>query len=104
ALNSGEIINESYAKRESILKTSGTEIPTTLFIDNDYQRISAVMFSPHWISNNWNQNGSDIIIVHNPNATNPLPLGMFQFGVEKWVEDGELKSKDWRQSLLETRK
>ena len=77
ALNSGEIINESYAKRESILKTSGTEIPTTLFIDNDYQGITAVMFSPHWIADSWNRYGSDIETVHNFSAKNPIPLGIF---------------------------
>lgn len=65
--------------------------------------ISAVLTSAHHIKNSSEvrglEPGRDFILVHNPNAKNPLPRGAIPLGKEFWVEDGVFCERTWRAPL-----
>jgi hypothetical protein len=46
------------------------------------------------IVNRPNKIGVEVHLVHNPLADNKLPLGIFRFGTEWWVEGNELIRKN----------
>ncbi|HEX9870723.1 MAG TPA: hypothetical protein VGC99_19435, partial [Candidatus Tectomicrobia bacterium] len=81
--------------RDSIEKKSGEIVSTNVFLDPEYASMSAVLYSSVDALNRPKVLGSDFILVHNPLARNPLPLGFFAFGVEYWKDNNELKHKSW---------
>ena len=90
-----EVIDSSYAYQGHVAKTSGTQIPTTSFLNSEYADISAVIYSNVDVLNFPENLGHGLLLFHNPLARNPLPLGFLQCGVEYWVDDDELKSQNW---------
>lgn len=76
-----------YVNKEN--KTNNMEsIRTGYFIDPKYSRISAVIYSYANVMNSIEVSdlGRDFIIIHNPLATNKLPLGSINCGIEYKVE------------------
>lgn len=90
-----EVIDSSYAYQGHVVKTSGTQIPTTSFLNSKYADISAVIYSNVDVLNIPDNLGNGMLLFHNPLARNPLPLGFLQCGVEYWVDDEELKNQNW---------
>lgn len=72
------------------VKRTGAEQPigTDYFLDPKYSSISAVIYSWADVRHSIEAPdlGSDFFIVHNPLATNPLPLGSIKCGIEYEVE------------------
>jgi hypothetical protein len=91
----GEITVSHYEYRDGIRKCSGTKIPTNIFEDKSYSRISAIMYSWVNVVDRPEQIGTEIIFIHNPFAENPLLKGLSQFGTEYWVENDKLRNKKW---------
>lgn len=102
-----------YQYNESVKKTETTFVKTNSFLNIEYSQISGVIYSCSDILNNPTNvlSSSDIfydpshipnpkdlakslIFIHNPFATNPLPLGFIQQGREYSV-DINLKYKNW---------
>lgn len=63
-------------------------IRTDYFIDPKYSRISAVIYSYANVTDSIEVSdlGRDFFIIHNPLATNKLPLGSIKCGIEYKVE------------------
>ena len=78
--------------RNNIQKKSGSLVSTDVFLDTNYEGISAVIYSNVNCANKPDKFGSDFILIHNAVAKNKLNLGFFKFGREYWIENGELKS------------
>ena len=57
-------------------------IDTTLFKDNNYSGISAILYSDSSYQHMPIENGSDFLMVHNPSARNPIEVGLLAFGKE----------------------
>ena len=99
--NSFKIVDSTYEYKGTVKKLSGTEIPTTSFLNSDYSGISAVIYSNVDAFNYPSTLGSSLLLFHNPLAANPLPVGFLRRGVEYWVERVEkqsncsLKRKSW---------
>lgn len=71
------ITDRSYERRESVMKKSGAQVPTTAFLDPSYASISAAIHSSIDAANNLRRLGGDFYVIHNPRARNPLPLEAF---------------------------
>lgn len=90
-----EIIDSSYAYQDSLSKTSGTQIPTTSFLNPEYSGISAVIYSSVDVLNFPEELSHGLLLFHNPLARNPLLHGFLKRGYEYWIDDDELKNKNW---------
>lgn len=90
-----EVIDSSYAYKDGVFKASGTQIPTTSFLNHEYSGISAVIYSSVDVLNFPQELSRGLLLFHNPLARNPLPLGFLERGYEYWVEDEDLKNKNW---------
>ena len=82
----GTVIRSGREYRPAIAKSSGSVVSTDLFLDPQYAAISAIFFSSAGISNPPIAPGADIIVVHNPLATNPLERGWLGCGAEYVLE------------------
>lgn len=77
-----EFSEPEHQYRDSIPKSSGESVSTSIFLDPDYECLSAVLFSlahPVDPENISKKRGHDFILVHNPLARNPLPRDLFKF-------------------------
>lgn len=82
------------------IKKGEVEIPTRVFATNEYEYISAIIYSEVSAYCNEYELGYDYMIVHNPFAKNPINSGVFKIGKEVVVifsESGKAKFqvKDW---------
>jgi type I restriction enzyme S subunit len=77
-----DVLGIDYRYSPSVPNSNGIEISTDIFLDSEYSGISAVIFSNSTFINRPVIDGSDFIVVHNPNATNPIEGGLFNFGTE----------------------
>lgn len=93
-----EVVETRHEYRDAIEKRSGSKVSTSVFFDNEYAGISAVIYSSVDCCNKPQKFGTDFVLVHSAAATNKLAGGTFMFGREYWVENDALKSKDWNES------
>lgn len=89
-------VDEHHAAMPAVRKESGSSVETVLFRDARYAGISAVVWGTADVWNRPDFFGRDLVVVHNPYASNPLPRGWFREGVEFWTENGETELR-WRQ-------
>ena len=68
-LHTGKVTG-CYLERNFVVSPKGSQIPTNLFLDLSNRHISAVLYT---YQDAFNSGG--YYLVHNPNATNPLPMG-----------------------------
>ena len=88
-----KIIDQGFHSRLEISKESGASVSTSIFLDDEYVNISAVIYSRvHWRNHPENP-GGDFIFVHNPKALSPMTNGWPQRGKEYWVEGPNLQSR-----------
>lgn len=93
---SGKLVNSFHQYRDAVTTAKGSPVPTDIFMNKDYAGISAVLYSYMNVVNRPNKMGVEIHFVHNRSlANNKLPLGIFPFGTEWWVEGEELINKHW---------
>lgn len=90
---SGKPVNSFHQYRDAVTTAKGSPVPTNIFMNKDYAGVSAVLYS-YMNVNRPNKIGVEVHVVHNPLANNRLPLGIFPFGTEWWVENDELIRKD----------
>lgn len=92
-----EAPHSRYQRREQVLKNNNEPIPTNLFLRDEYQHVSGVLYSPKDVCNVPRQLGAEMYYFHNPRAHNLLPFGVFKFCREYWVDLGRevLEHKDW---------
>lgn len=87
-------VGSTWSPRTEVNKKSGNSVPMTFFLNSDYAGISAVVYSNNNILNSPRKNaeiGSDLVIIHNPFAINPLPEDFLKFGEEWKFQEGYLK-------------
>jgi type I restriction enzyme S subunit len=68
--------------RSHIEKANKENISLGYFMQQKYSNISAVIYSDSCYASRPSEAGGDYILVHNPFARNPLPEGVFKFGLE----------------------
>ncbi|MGV3605720.1 MAG: hypothetical protein ACO1RA_04870 [Planctomycetaceae bacterium] len=93
-----EITSRGYALRPKIVRRSGESIDTTIFQNSKYRGVSGVLYSTasdSVFSQPW---GFDFQFIHNPNASNPLPLGWLKCGIELWKDGPLVAMKRWNPS------
>jgi hypothetical protein len=82
----GKTIGTYLDYSDTIHNAKGSPIKTDVFLDPAYSHISAVIYSyADWI-NVFLDPGAEFMLVHNPTATNPLPLGWLNNGTEYWSD------------------
>ena len=99
---SGSTVDWHYQYRPNIQRSSGSAIPTDLFLRDDYASFSGVLYSHSDIANRPKKIGDDLILIHNPKATqNAIPHHYFKLGIEYFVKLGQndfsISWKDWRE-------
>lgn len=75
-------------RREFIIKKSGKKIPLNFFLDKSHSGISAIIYSDETILNHPQNIGEDCMLVHNPNADNPIDESLFNF-INQWKWDNK---------------
>jgi hypothetical protein len=75
-------VGTDYQYRPTIQKSSRRDVDTDIFLNPAYAFISAVLFSTTSIDNPPAKVGEELVLVHNPLATAPLPDGWLGLGVE----------------------
>jgi len=93
--NTMEIVETGIRHRPVITKRSGAPVYTTVFEDPAYAAISAVIYSRADAYNGPENLGCDFQLLHNPNASNPIPSEWLKVGRESWATETEIKEKDW---------
>ena len=91
------VVDTHYEYRDKVMKKSGEEISTAIFLSPDFADVSAVISSFVDMANYPTIEGEDFRLVHNPKAKCPLPMGLFARGQEYWVEGDQLVSKCWNE-------
>ena len=86
--------------RPNIPRSSGSDVPTDLFLRDDYAGISGVLYSHSDVANRPNQAGDEFIFIHNPKSQqNAVPHEYFKLGVEYFTKLGHdgfsVSSKEW---------
>jgi hypothetical protein len=85
-LGTGRVSRGWPERRVSFLKSAGAEISARLFVSADAAEISAVLFDPHHVKNRpevrGTEMGRDFVLVHNPFAHVPFPIGALKSGRE----------------------
>ncbi len=81
-----------YNHRSSIEKDNGSTVRTDWFLTRDWSHVAAVLFSD---CHQWSlprQPPEHLLLLHNPNADDPLPEGTLPVGQE-WLLDGRTLRK-----------
>jgi hypothetical protein len=99
-LANDEITETGFSYKGKVTKASGKDIDKDIFLRQDYEGVSAILSSCINAANRRSAACDDFVLVHNPQGTNKIPLGYFQFGREYWTENtndsNTLKSSDHR--------
>ena len=77
--------------RDHVDKISRSPVSTDLFLQKQSAHISAVLYSSADCVNYPRKPGLEFVLVHNPNASVPLPNGWLPIGEQYWVQDGVLQ-------------
>jgi len=94
------VVDTSYEYQGKIVKASGKGPETTSFLNPQFSGISAVIYSCADAFNYPTEISKSLLLLHNPLAVNPVPLGFLKKGYEYWIEDQYLRNKNWNQEQL----
>lgn len=75
--------------------SNGVQIPLGFFCDSRFNPVSAILFTAIHFDLNHAFNGDDFILIHNPEALNPIPRHALKFGYEVWREAGQTHALNW---------
>ena len=81
-----ETVDTRHGHRLFIRKPSGAEVPTDIFLNPDYAGVSGILGSPAGLNAACGFR-PPIAVVHNPLATNRLPVGILGADEEYVAED-----------------
>ena len=81
-----QAVDQRHAYRPNIKKPSGAEVPTDSFLNPEYASVSAILGTPAGV-NAACGNEAPIALVHNPLATNLLPVSILGADEEYVAED-----------------
>lgn len=81
----GETSEPRWNRRSNFEKASGQQVGTRLFGSLDFQDISAVLYASSTTSFPYKY-GHDLVMHHNPLATNPTKVGFLQHGLDFYVD------------------
>lgn len=87
----GELVYSGWQTRDFITKNNGEQISMKFFEDKNNDFVSGIIYSPIDILNAPDEIGNDCVLIHNPNAKNPIGLDKFsilQQRVAKYSNDG----------------
>lgn len=89
-----------FEPRYSIKKATGVEIPTDLFLDQKYSKLSGILYSGVGVRKIYNRMGEDFVFIHNPLAgENAIAPGFLKVGVEyiayEKTSSYEIHSTNW---------
>lgn len=77
---------ETYVEfRDHVLKKSNAAVPTNLFLQKESAHVSAVLYGSSDCVNYPRRPGTEFTLVHNPNATVPLPDTWLPLGRQYWI-------------------
>jgi hypothetical protein len=77
--------------RDHVNKKSKAPVLVDLFLQMESAHISAVLYSSADCVNYPQRPGMEFILVHNPNASVPLPSSWLPLGEQYWIQDGALR-------------
>lgn len=95
SLGDGRVVGRRHEHQPVVTKLSGATVPTTGFETPGWSRISAVIHSGVDVFNGTSAMGQEFAIVHNPQAINPVPRGLFKLGTEYWAEEQSMRIRRW---------
>jgi type I restriction enzyme S subunit len=81
------VVGTSYEYQGKVVKASGNGPETTYFLNPKFSGISAVIYSCADVFNYPTDSSQSLLLLHNPLAVNPLPLGFLKKGHEYWIDD-----------------
>lgn len=87
----GELVYAGWNARDAIVKNNGKPVSMKFFEDRNNDFVSGIIYSSENILNTPDNIGGDCVLVHNPNAKNPIELSIFSFlqqRVAKYSSDG----------------
>ena len=87
------VVGQEYSHKPSVTKVSGVQIPTNIFLDPEYEGISAVLYSTVNAGRYSGQQEHDYKVVYNPMARNPLSSKWLTCSSIYWVENNRIKSR-----------
>ena len=73
----GKLVYAGWNTRDFITKNNGEQISMKFFENKNNDFVSGIIYSPGDILNAPDEIGSDCVLVHNPNAKNPIRLERF---------------------------
>ena len=88
-------VSSGFAYRPEIKKANGSTVDTTVFQDETFSGVSAIIYSCANVADGHRELGDEFQFLHNPTAANPVPRGWLQKGREIWRESDQLYFKDW---------
>jgi hypothetical protein len=94
-LRTKAVVDSRFAYQGAVTKKNGVPVPTTFFEQEESRGISAVVYSTAEAFNCYNIPGSELMLIHNPLATSPLPKGYLRIGREYWREGNQLVVHDY---------
>lgn len=100
----GPIVPWRYEYRPAINRSSGSSVPTNLFLEDEYSGLSGILYAHSDIANRPDKAGDEFVFIHNPKSTqNAIPHELFNLGIEYYVElrqnDFIISWKDWRSRI-----
>ncbi|MEH2209440.1 hypothetical protein [Nostoc sp.] len=90
-----EFVDRYYQYQDKVNKVAGSSVSTDIFLNNQYDGISAVLYSCVDALNRPQKFGDDFVLLHNPLAKNKLERGFIKLGREYSVEKRILESTNW---------
>lgn len=87
----GELVYSGWQTRDFITKNNGEQISMKFFEDKNNDFVSGIIYSPIDILNAPDEIGNDCVLIHNPNAKNPVGIDKFsilQQQIAKYSDDG----------------
>ncbi len=104
SVSSTQKVTVSYDYRPNISRSSGSLIPTNLFLVDKYSGLSGILYSDSDVVKHPNRAGHEFIFIHNPKSMqNAIPNEYFKLGIEYFVELGKINFsvywKDWRNKI-----
>jgi hypothetical protein len=83
-----QVVERSHAFQPTITKRSGSCVSQMMFRDGSHAHISACLYSDAHVFGCGS--GQELVLLHNPAASNPMLRGTVKRGRECWVQGDEL--------------
>lgn len=82
---SGGAVKEGFELKNEVLKANQSAVGTLAFLDDDNSMISGVLYSDASFSSLTFDLFGETVFIHNPKATQPVPLGIMRCLHEIWT-------------------